>query len=520
MSPTTRTRVRSELPGQVGERQVLHFHHGQSLAVGAGRHRLVLGELTRSADRLVAGEILEDLVHLAADLGDGGADCVGHGLVGNVEDARRRRPGARHQERAAADGDQGRVGRLGLHPVDPLLEHGADAGEGLLHQRGGQRGHPRAVAEVDEAGGHRDVGDGEDVAAEHERLLGEAIAHAGRPDGERRRPRGHARSTAQAEGQQVGHAEERAHAADLDHVVGLAGEAVAEAADVGSGAPHVDHQRLVAGGEEGGPAHGVGRPRGEGVDGIGLGHLRQHDGAVVLGEIERRLDAAPTQGLREGARCLAGQLDQAGVEQGRVLALEQADAAEAVGQGDGDVGALLAEDGRRLLLAGGVQWREHCGDRDRADARRADAPGRLAHALLVERHERAAVELVAALQHDDLAADQVGQVLRPVHEGRQRGAGGQADAHGGHPAEVAPLHHRVGEMGSPDHGRVGFTRGRRPLDEFGQGAGDPRGHVRGGGCLHGGGHRVVLQKDGVGVGAADVDADPPSHAKTERKSRS
>ena len=32
--------------------------------------------------------------------------------------------------------------------------------------------------------------------------------------------------------------------------------------------------------------------------------------------------------------------------------------------------------------------------------------------------------------------------------------------------------------------------------------------------------RVVLEEHGVGVGAAHVDADAPSHANTERKSRS
>ncbi len=152
------------------------------------------------------------------------------------------------------------------------------------------------------------------------------------------------------------------------------------------------------------------------------------------------------------------------------------------------------------------------------DARIRRAASRMP--FVVEGHERAAVELVAALQHHHLAAHEVGQVLRPVHEGRQRGPGGQPDAHGGHPAEVAPLHHRVGEVGRPDHGRVGAARGRRLLDEGGQGAGDARRHVRRGGCLHRGRHRAILQEDGVGIGPADVDADPPSHANTERKSRS
>ncbi len=140
--------------------------------------------------------------------------------------------------------------------------------------------------------------------------------------------------------------------------------------------------------------------------------------------------------------------------------------------------------------------------------------------LAVERDERAAVELVAALQHHDLGAHQLGQVLRPVHEGRQRGARGQADADRGDAAQVAPLHHRVGEVGGADHHRVRLARAGRLLHQLGEGAGDPGRHVRGGRRLDPRGHRVVLEQDRVGVGAAHVDADAPSHANTERKSRS
>ena len=222
----------------------------------------------------------------------------------------------------------------------------------------------------------------------------------------------------------------------------------------------------------------------------------------------------------EGARRLPGQLDEAGIEQGRVLALEEPDAAEPVGERDRDVGAFVAENRRRFFFARGVQRREDRGDRDRADPGGADPPGGLAHALAVERDERAAVELVAALQHHDLGAHQVGQVLRPVHEGRERGAGGQADAHRGDPAEVAPLHHRVGEVGGADHGRLGVTGGGRLLHQRGEGARDAGGHIRGRWRLHRRRHRVLFEEHRVGVGAAHVDADAPSHANTERKSRS
>jgi hypothetical protein len=163
-------------------------------------------------------------------------------------------------------------------------------------------------------------------------------------------------------------------------------------------------QGLVALGEEGGAPHGVGRPGGEGVDRVGLRHLGQHHGAVVLGEVERRRDAARAQRLSEGPRGLPGQLDEAGVEERRVLALEESDAAEPVREGDGDTGAFLLNDGGGLLLARGVQRREHRRDGHRADPRVADAPRGRAHPARVEGDQGAAVELVAALQHHHLRA--------------------------------------------------------------------------------------------------------------------
>ncbi len=193
---------------------------------------------------------------------------------------------------------------------------------------------------------------------------------------------------------------------------------------------------------------------------------------------------------------------------------------EPVGEGDRHVGALLEEDRAGLFLAGSVQGREDGGDADRADPGGTDPPRGLTHAPGVERDERAAVELVPALQHHDLGADEAREVLGPVHEGRERCAGRQADAHRGHPAEVAPLHHGVGEVGGADHRRLRLARGGRLLHQRGEGAGDAGGHVRGGGGLHRRRHRVLLQEDRVGVGAADIDADPPSHANTEWKSRS
>src|SRR5205823_6695226 len=109
-------------------------------------------------------------------------------------------------------------------------------------------------------------------------------------------------AAAEPEREEIGHAEERAYAADLDDVVRLAGETVAERTDVGGGAADVHHERVGQTRQERGAAHAVGRSRGERVDGVRLGDLGQHHGAVVLGEVQRRVDAAGAQRVGEGAR--------------------------------------------------------------------------------------------------------------------------------------------------------------------------------------------------------------------------
>ncbi len=215
------------------------------------------------------------------------------------------------------------------------------------------------------------------------------------------------------------------------------------------------------------------------------------------------------------------QVHEARVQQRGVLALEEPDAAQIVRERDGDVGALLAQDLRRLVLARRVERREDRGDAGRAQAALADAPRRPAHAGRVEGDDGPAVVLVPALQHDDLAADQRGQVGRPVDEGLEGGAGGQPDPDRGDRRQVAPLDDGVGEVRGPDHHGVDRAPVHaRFLEQASQGALDARGHVRGRRGLHGVRDPVVLEQHGIRVGAAHVDADPPHASKTDRKSRS
>src|SRR5437867_3614496 len=85
-----------------------------------------------------------------------------------------------------------------------------------------------------------------------------AITDADRAD--RERVERDVAAAAQSEREQIGHSEERANAADLDDVVGLARKAVTEGADVGRRAADVDDERVAEPREKGRAAHAVGRP--------------------------------------------------------------------------------------------------------------------------------------------------------------------------------------------------------------------------------------------------------------------
>src|SRR6266508_2654927 len=67
--------------GQVREREVLDLDDLQGGGVGAAADRALLGDSACLSDGRVTRQVLEDLVRLATDLGDGGADGVGDGLV-------------------------------------------------------------------------------------------------------------------------------------------------------------------------------------------------------------------------------------------------------------------------------------------------------------------------------------------------------------------------------------------------------------------------------------------------------
>ena len=239
-------------------------------------------------------------------------------------------------------------------------------------------------------------------------------------------------AAAQADRQEVGHAEQRAHAAHLDDGVGLAREAAAAAARRRwSCRRHRSPWRRPALRERRRRASSWWRPtrrnRPGGAVPPGLRHR-----AVVLGEEERRRDAARRSPARRRAivsraRSISAALSRAAFSRSSSPMRPRSRRA-----GDRGVRASPAatSSAARLLVAG-IERRED--DEIATDVRPA-AASRWAAARdrrVVERHERAAVVLVAALDHPHPAAHQAGQVLRPVAERRQRGRGRQADAQRG-----------------------------------------------------------------------------------------
>ena len=156
-----------------------------------------------------------------------------------------------------------------------------------------------------------------------------------------------------------------------------------------------------------------------------------------------------------------------------------------------------------------VHRAEHRGDRNRADSLGPDVRGDAEKFSFVERRNLAAVEFMAAVSEIGVAADRALKVVRPVDHRRQRGGRRQAEAHCGGRREVAPLHDRVGEVGRADHDDVDRLRLQTGRCEHGlERRDDARHHVRRRHGLDAGEDFRAVHDDCVGIGAADVDADP------------
>ncbi len=162
-----------------------------------------------------------------------------------------------------------------------------------------------------------------------------------------------------------------------------------------------------------------------------------------------------------------------------------------------------------LTLDLGIDRAEHRTDRDGADLLLGDVPGDLAQFVAIERRDRAAVKFVAAMSEVEMAADRVAQIGRPIDHGRQSLRRRQAEPDRRGRRKIAPLHDGVGEMGRPKRHHVDRSSGDAGLlQRAGQGLADAGGHIGRGDRLDAGEDILALHDHGVGIRAADINADP------------
>jgi len=87
----------------------------------------------------------------------------------------------RNQQAAAPHQHQRQVLAPGLDAVDGVFDQAMDFSERGIDGGGRQMQDARAIADVGEAGGNGDIGGGQDCSPEHQRTLGQFIAHRLRP---------------------------------------------------------------------------------------------------------------------------------------------------------------------------------------------------------------------------------------------------------------------------------------------------------------------------------------------------
>ena len=271
-------------------------------------------------------------------------------------------------------------------------------------------------------------------------------------------------------------------------------------------AAHVDDRAIELVGEEGSPAHRVGRTGRECRYRVAPRVVDVHERPVVLAEEDGGADAGLGHGPDQPGGDGLGELAQGGIDDRGVLPPEQPHPADLVGEADRRTGSHLGDDLRRPQLELGVDRREDRRDGEGPGTGVERSPHRVAHLPLVEIVDAAAVVLVAAMAEIAVAADRAAQPFWPVHQRRKGAGGGQTEADGGGLGEVGAFGERIAEVGRPDHhgrylGVLEPWAGPQP----GDGAQDAAVDVWCRGDAGRGDDPALVHKDRVGVGVADVD---------------
>ncbi len=168
----------------------------------------------------------------------------------------------------------------------------------------------------------------------------------------------------------------------------------------------------------------------------------------------------------------------------------------------------LPQHRRRFLLDVRAQRGEGGGQHQRLGAALADRcadPFELAH---IQSAVGVAVEQRAAVGQEDLPIDRLAQLRRPAQQRRHAVAARQGQAHHRDPRQVPAFEEGVEQLGGAQHHRGHRRRFHRRLA---QQFVDRRRHAvadrRSGGALQGAEHFAAAHQHGVGIGAADIDAD-------------
>ena len=283
---------------------------------------------------------------------------------------------------------------------------------------------------------------------------------------------------------------------------------------VGGGASNVDDHGVLLLRQERRAADGVRRPARDGEDGVTLRVVHAHERAVVLAQVHGHVGKALRRERRlEAVGRRARHVVQRRVQDGRVLALEEAERPDLRRQRDGEALAqLLAQNGGGALLVRVGHRREHAGHSNGLEALFAHDARDLADLVFRQRADLATVELVAAVHEEVAHAHGVLQLVGPVGHAADGRRGRGAHAQRGNLVQALALDDGVRAVRGAQHGEPDVARrvGTDLGDHLVHGGHDAAHDVLGGGAFRRG-HQLEVAVDDhrVGVRAAHVDTQTP-----------
>ena len=261
-------------------------------------------------------------------------------------------------------------------------------------------------------------------------------------------------------------------------------------------------------------ADGVRRPAGDREDGIALRVVNGHERAVVLPQVHRHV--GKPFGSKRGLEAVGGRVRdvvQCRVQDGCVLALQETERADLARKRDGELIAQLSGKDLGGATLVGVRHRgEHARYRHGFVPLFAHGARHVAQLVFGKRADLATVELVAAVHQEISHAHGVFELLRPIGHAADGRGRRRADAQRRHLVQALALHDRVGAMRRAEHSEPDVRRrlGADLRQHLVHGRLNAAHHVLGRRAFRGGDQlQVAVDDDGIGVGASDVDPQPP-----------